>query len=459
MSDPTGYSPSYDFSGFQASAPSAPLPAPPLDIELDNISLAINSLVGGVTDIRRSDGALQNGIVTADALSTEMLVLLRSGGLNFRDAWVTGETYAAKDAVASGSSLYVCLVSHTAGVFATDLAAKKWTALGDTSAASISSAMAPVVGASTLALARTALGATAVGGGLFTAATAASGRAVLGVTAVGAALYTAVSAAAGRTALGSTATGDALLTAANGAAGRTALGSTGIGDALFTAVSAAAARGAIGAQFGRYENVLSLTGTTALDYATHANRLLAIEGLSGAATFTLPNPASFTSAGECIFLKNISGYSATVDAYGAEKIIGNVSTLSNTSITLTPGDSVLLMLSGTTNWVICGGTLEALYSQGTFARTLGSSCFVRVAGGIVFQTLRTGSVVHGGSAAASFLSTFNHVYGAVCTPLGTGVSANPLEVSRNLTTSGVTVYNWGGVIDLTAGVDVFAWGD
>lgn len=44
-------------------------------------------------------------------------------------AWVTGTAYAAtspRSVVTNGGSSYVCLVSHTAGTFATDLAAAKW---------------------------------------------------------------------------------------------------------------------------------------------------------------------------------------------------------------------------------------------------------------------------------------------------------------------------------------------
>ena len=44
-------------------------------------------------------------------------------------AWVTGTAYTAtppRSVVTNGGSSYVCLVSHTAGTFATDLAAAKW---------------------------------------------------------------------------------------------------------------------------------------------------------------------------------------------------------------------------------------------------------------------------------------------------------------------------------------------
>lgn len=44
----------------------------------------------------------------------------------WRNAWVTATAYAVNDAVSEGGSSYICVVAHTAGVFATDLAAIKW---------------------------------------------------------------------------------------------------------------------------------------------------------------------------------------------------------------------------------------------------------------------------------------------------------------------------------------------
>lgn len=41
-------------------------------------------------------------------------------------AWVTSTAYQLQDIVTSGGSSYVCVVAHTSGTFATDLAAGKW---------------------------------------------------------------------------------------------------------------------------------------------------------------------------------------------------------------------------------------------------------------------------------------------------------------------------------------------
>jgi hypothetical protein len=67
MPNPTLYTVSY--SCFQASSPATPLPAQKIDNELANIALAIASGAAAIKDIRRSDGALQSGIVTFDSLA------------------------------------------------------------------------------------------------------------------------------------------------------------------------------------------------------------------------------------------------------------------------------------------------------------------------------------------------------------------------------------------------------
>lgn len=46
--------------------------------------------------------------------------------LNPRGAWATATAYAVKDMVVEGTSIYVCAIAHTSGVFATDAAAGKW---------------------------------------------------------------------------------------------------------------------------------------------------------------------------------------------------------------------------------------------------------------------------------------------------------------------------------------------
>lgn len=61
MSDPSKYTRGYDFKLTDKGSE--------LNNELDNASTAIDEIVAALADVRRSDGALPNGIVTADSLA------------------------------------------------------------------------------------------------------------------------------------------------------------------------------------------------------------------------------------------------------------------------------------------------------------------------------------------------------------------------------------------------------
>lgn len=95
MADPVPYDPDYAFSGFQAVNPARPLPAPQLDNELAAIAEATAELANAVKDIRRSDGALQNNIVTADSLSPDAIKALGPNGTLIAEAVEQAEAAAA----------------------------------------------------------------------------------------------------------------------------------------------------------------------------------------------------------------------------------------------------------------------------------------------------------------------------------------------------------------------------
>ena len=44
----------------------------------------------------------------------------------WRSSWLTGTSYFVNDLVKTGGNVYICLVAHTSGTFATDLTALKW---------------------------------------------------------------------------------------------------------------------------------------------------------------------------------------------------------------------------------------------------------------------------------------------------------------------------------------------
>jgi len=86
MADPTKYQRSYSFTNYQASSPADPLPGTQVDNELENIEASIEQTVEALKDIRRSDGALKNNIVTRDALDAELSAELGEGSLDNREA-------------------------------------------------------------------------------------------------------------------------------------------------------------------------------------------------------------------------------------------------------------------------------------------------------------------------------------------------------------------------------------
>lgn len=142
MADPTKYTPGYDFSNYQAATPNKPLPGQRLDVELADIAQSIDEAVEAIKDVRRSDGRLQNGSVTAESFSPNLLTELAADVIDalgpeaeaavqealpqWRGAWLTGTAYAVNDLARQAGSTYICLVAHTSGTFSTDLAAGRW---------------------------------------------------------------------------------------------------------------------------------------------------------------------------------------------------------------------------------------------------------------------------------------------------------------------------------------------
>jgi hypothetical protein len=130
MADPAPYTVSYSFAGWQAVNPSRPLPAARMDNEFANIEAALGSTNTALTSIRRSDGKLQNGVVTYDSLDTS----LRTGiSVTAPTAWETGATYTqGRSSTFDESLFYICAITHEAGAsFAADVAAGRWTLISD----------------------------------------------------------------------------------------------------------------------------------------------------------------------------------------------------------------------------------------------------------------------------------------------------------------------------------------
>ena len=54
------------------------------------------------------------------------LYLSQEAQISWEGAWVTSTAYAVNNVVSQNNNTYICLVAHTSGTFATDLAANRW---------------------------------------------------------------------------------------------------------------------------------------------------------------------------------------------------------------------------------------------------------------------------------------------------------------------------------------------
>lgn len=121
---PSIYNVAYSYTGFQqAQQGISAFPGTQLDADLAGLRSSVSSLALFTQGALRSDGALNNGLVTFDSLAPS----LQTNGIASASAWATGIPYSVGSPIVINGNLYRCAVLHTAGVFATDLAAGKWT--------------------------------------------------------------------------------------------------------------------------------------------------------------------------------------------------------------------------------------------------------------------------------------------------------------------------------------------
>jgi hypothetical protein len=130
VSQPPPFNRSFSFNNFQAANPSAALPGNQVDLEFNNVKATLDATLANIKLIQRDDGALKNGSVTYDTLSAS----LQTAGIAPATPWVTATAYAVGASVTQSSKFYRCLIAHTSGTFATDLAAANWLLIVDLSA-------------------------------------------------------------------------------------------------------------------------------------------------------------------------------------------------------------------------------------------------------------------------------------------------------------------------------------
>lgn len=76
MTSPTLYSLSYDFTAFQSANPNTPIPADKLEIEFNNLEITTGKIISNLGIIQRSDGKLNNEIVSYDSLDNNLKTIL-----------------------------------------------------------------------------------------------------------------------------------------------------------------------------------------------------------------------------------------------------------------------------------------------------------------------------------------------------------------------------------------------
>lgn len=131
MAQPTKFVPSYDFSDYQTASPNDPLPGAQVDTQLGLVKTTTDEIIDNLALIQRDDGELANNSVGIDQLTTDVDIGLRSV-----TNWLTATAYVLRDGVWVTGKLYRCIVAHTSGTFATDLAAAKWELVLDYATAS-----------------------------------------------------------------------------------------------------------------------------------------------------------------------------------------------------------------------------------------------------------------------------------------------------------------------------------
>lgn len=131
MAQPTPYTPETDFSQQELSATSgrSTVNTAALDAEFSAIEATLDETLSNLSQIQRDDGALRNQSVHADSLSVAVRQLIASGAFEIDPAdaaWMSGTAYLPGRVVTNSAVAYLCVVAHTSGTFATDLASGKW---------------------------------------------------------------------------------------------------------------------------------------------------------------------------------------------------------------------------------------------------------------------------------------------------------------------------------------------
>lgn len=102
-----------------------------LDGEMDELLAVTGDHADKLDLLLRADNKMPDDVIQGHELSPAALAIIAAhlgdpGLLTNYGDWLTGTAYAVGGLVYHVPSTYICLVAHTSGVFATDLAAGRW---------------------------------------------------------------------------------------------------------------------------------------------------------------------------------------------------------------------------------------------------------------------------------------------------------------------------------------------
>jgi hypothetical protein len=333
MANPPTYTPSYDFSDLSAHQPNAQQPGDRLDIEFENISDTVDGVVTALADVRRSDGALKNGIVTQDALAAGLLDTIEAdlaAAINADAALAavsatnahTSEVNAASSATTASSAATSATNSEASSTSSAIAAAASETAAA--SSATAAGASQTAAAASQSAAATSASNASTSASGAATSASGASTSASSASTSAAAASTSASGAAT--SASGASTSATAAASSATAAAGSATAAAGSATAAAGSASSAAADAATVAASLADYQPLAGhsvVTVSAAGTAAVAAGTTLVVLNLASPGTVTLTLPTVASQNGVSIKISDWTGNATTLNATpnGSEKIM------------------------------------------------------------------------------------------------------------------------------------------
>jgi hypothetical protein len=126
VTQPTPFVRGADFTDYSSAFPNKPHRGDWLDAEFDAAKVTLDGICTNIALIQRDDGRLRNTSVAVDQLASDVLALIGSRGFTVRSQWLTSTAYALGDMVQDSAIVYLCMIAHTSGTLATDVAARRF---------------------------------------------------------------------------------------------------------------------------------------------------------------------------------------------------------------------------------------------------------------------------------------------------------------------------------------------